>query len=116
MKNFCIHIYSKILINNCHFRSIVPKLKIYVRRDNKPVFNAILLSNLNTIELVQKLSTVVGIPTDQVRDTYMIGPQGIHILLNNDLLKCLKDESMFQVEVLPENGVYFFLLKPVVKQ
>lgn len=91
---------------------ISPKLTLYVCRENSSVFNAIFLSTFNYVELVQKLASLHGVPHDQVRDIYMQGPQSIHIQMNNDVLRHLKEESMFTFEILQENGGYVFVLKP----
>lgn len=67
------------------------------------------------MELLQKLASLHSVPHDQVRDIYMQGPQSIHIQLNNDVLRHLKEESMFVFEILQENGGYIFVLKPNAK-
>jgi transcription factor CP2-like protein len=67
------------------------------------------------MELLQKLSALMGISQDQVHDIYMEGPHSIHVQLNNDLIRHIKEETMFSVEVLQENGSYIFLLKRTVK-
>lgn len=91
---------------------ITPKLTLYVCRENTSVFNAIFLSTFNYVELLQKLASLHGVPQDQVRDIYMQGPQSIHIQMNNDVLRHLKEESMFTFDILQENGGYVFVLKP----
>ncbi|KRT86772.1 hypothetical protein AMK59_709 [Oryctes borbonicus] len=103
------------LYNAVHLKAIAPKLTIYVCRDNKNVFHAIFLSTHSNMELLQKLSTVIGIPKEQVRDIYMQGPHSIHIHLNNDVISHIKEETMFNLEILQDNGNYVFLLKPTNK-
>jgi transcription factor CP2-like protein len=103
------------LYNAVHLKTIAPKLKIYVCRQNTPIFNAIFLSAHSNMELLQKLSALMGISQDQVHDIYMEGPHSIHVQLNNDLIRHIKEETMFSVEVLQENGSYIFLLKRTVK-
>lgn len=93
-------------------RMITPKLTLYVCRENSTVFNAIFLSAFNCVELLQKLASLHSVPQDQVRDIYMQGPQSIHIQMNNDVLRHLKEESMFTFEIVQENGGYIFVLKP----
>lgn len=93
-------------------RMITPKLTLYVCRENSSIFNAIFLTSFNYMELLQKLSTLHNIPYDQVKDMYMQGPQSIHVQLNNDVLRHLKEESMFIFDILQQNGAYVFVLKP----
>lgn len=67
------------------------------------------------MELLHKLSGVVGIPKEQVRDVYIQGPHSINIHLNNDVISHIKEETMFNLEILQDNGHYIFLLKPTSK-
>lgn len=67
------------------------------------------------MELLQKLSAAIGIPKEQVRDIYMQGPHSIHIHLNNDVISHIKEETMFNLEILQDNGSYVLLLKPTSK-
>ncbi|KAG5894831.1 hypothetical protein JTB14_033674 [Gonioctena quinquepunctata] len=104
------------LHNAIHLKTIAPKLKLYVCRENSSVYNAIFLSSHSNAELIQKLSLMLGLPHDQVHDIYMEGPRLIHIQLNDDVLKHIKEETMFTLEVLPqENNGYILLLKKSIK-
>ena len=97
------------------YRTIAPKLKIYVCRQNTSIFNAVFLSTHSNIELLEKLSALMGISQDQVHDIYIEGPHAIHVRLNNDVIRHIKEETMFSVEILQENGSFIFLLKRTVK-
>ncbi|KAI4468705.1 transcription factor cp2 [Holotrichia oblita] len=103
------------LYNAIHLKAIAPKLTIYVCRDSKNVYHAIFLSAHSNMELLQKLSAAIGIPKEQVRDIYMQGPHSIHIHLNNDVISHIKEETMFNLEILQDNGSYVLLLKPTSK-
>lgn len=103
------------LYNALHSKAITPKLTIYIGRENTPVFNAIFLSSYNSIELIQKLAALTGVSRDKVRDIYMNGPQSIHVQLSNDVIRHIKEETMFSLEILQDNGSYIFVLKPFVK-
>ncbi|CAH1113968.1 unnamed protein product [Psylliodes chrysocephalus] len=104
------------LYNAAHLKTIAPKLKMYVCQENTSVFNAVFLSSYNNKELLQKLSTLVGISQNQVRDIYLEGPHSIHIQLNNDLLKHFKEETMFTLQIISEeNNSCILLLKRTVK-
>lgn len=67
------------------------------------------------MELLEKLSDLMGVSQDQVRDIYMEGPHSIHVQLNNDVIRHIKEETMFSVEILQENGNFVFLLKRTMK-
>ncbi|XP_074037338.1 transcription factor CP2 like gemini isoform X1 [Leptinotarsa decemlineata] len=100
------------LHNSIHLKSIAPKLKIYVCRDNSSLYNAIFLSAHSKTELAQKLSAMLGLPRDQIRDVYVEGPHSIHVQLNDDVLKHIKEETMFALEVMQQdNNGYVLLLK-----
>lgn len=57
----------------------------------------------------------MGVPQDQVHDIYIEGPHSIHVQLNNDVISHIKEETMFSVEILQENGSLIFLLKRTMK-
>ncbi|KAF5297556.1 hypothetical protein FQR65_LT09987 [Abscondita terminalis] len=103
------------LYNALHSKAITPKLTIYVGRENTSVFNAVFLSSYNSLELIQKLSVLTGVPQEKVRDVYMNGPQSIHVQLSNDVIKHIKEETMFSLEIMQDSGSYIFVLKPIVK-
>lgn len=96
-------------------RTITPKLTIYVCRENACVYNAIYLTSHTTTELYQKISTLVGVSLSQVRDIYMEGPQAIHVQLNNDVIRHIKNETMFSLEIIQDNGSFVFVLKNACK-
>uniref|UniRef100_A0A1Y1LA25 Uncharacterized protein n=1 Tax=Photinus pyralis TaxID=7054 RepID=A0A1Y1LA25_PHOPY len=103
------------LYNVLHAKTITPKLTIYIGRENTPVFNAIFLSSYTSVELMQKLAALTGVPGDKVSDIYMNGPQAIHVQLSNDVIRHIKEETMFSLEILQDNGNYIFVLKPYIK-
>lgn len=93
----------------------MPKLKIYVCRENSSVYNAIFLTSHRNSELLQKLCSLVGITENQVIDVYIEGPHAIHVQLSDDVLKHINQETMFGLEVLQENNNFILLLKRAVK-
>ncbi|XP_057653357.1 transcription factor CP2-like protein 1 [Diorhabda carinulata] len=105
------------LHNAIHLKTILPKLKLYICKENSPVFNAIYLSSHSSKELIEKLVVLLGVPRKQVCDVYMEGPQSIHVQLNDDVLKHIKEEAMFSIKIMQqENNVgYVLLLKRTFK-
>ncbi|CAG9829473.1 unnamed protein product [Diabrotica balteata] len=99
------------LHNAIHLKTIAPKLKIYVCRENSSIFNAIFLTSHSNEELILKLSAFIGMSQNQIRDVYLEGPQSIHIQLNNDVLEHIKEETMFSVQVISQESGYVLLLK-----
>lgn len=93
----------------------MPKLKIYICRDNSSVYNAIFLTSHRNSELLQKLCLLIGISQDQVRDVYVEGPHSIHVQLSDDVLKHINQETMFSLDVMQENNIYILLLKRSMK-
>lgn len=88
---------------------------MYVCRESSSVFHAIYLSAYSSTELLQKLSTLIGVSAEQVRNIYCHGPHGIHVLMNNDVIRHVKEESMFSVDIISDNNGYVIVLKPIVK-
>lgn len=100
------------LFNALHSKSIAPKLTMYVCREGSAVFHAIYLSSHSSGELCTRLSTLLGVSTDQVRAVWCLGPQGIHVAVTDDVLRHVKDDAMFSLDLLPD---YVIVLKPIVK-
>ncbi|XP_048523793.1 transcription factor CP2-like protein 1 [Dendroctonus ponderosae] len=99
------------LYNALHLKTIAPKLKLYICRENMAVFNAIFLSSHNHMELVQKLCTMVSINIDQVKSVYIEGPHSIHIQLSDDVLRHVEEEAMFSLTIIQDNGSHILMLK-----
>lgn len=108
-------VYNNNIIILIFFRTIPPKLKIYICPENSSVYTAIFLSSHSYVELLQKLSTMIGVPQEQVYDVHLEGPHSIHIQLSDDVLKHIKEETMFSLEVIKEKNGYRLLLKRSVK-
>lgn len=86
-----------------------------MRRENTSVFHAVYLMSHSCLELVHKLSALIGLPRDQLRQMYYQGPHGIHVLMNDDVIRNFKEESMFSVEMINDNNSYAVILKPIIK-
>lgn len=80
-------------------------------RDKTKVFNAIYLSAYSTTELLQKLADLSRLSYERVRDIYVQGPELIHVQMNDDVLRNIKEETMFSFEIMQENQEYIFVLK-----
>lgn len=93
------------------YRCIIPKLTIYVCQEKSKIYTALYLSSFNGVELIQKLSALISVPLNQIRDVYMEGPNGIHLQLTNDLIRHIKEETMFSIEVAQDGNSFVLVLK-----
>lgn len=89
-------------------RALVPRMTLYLTQDQSQVFHAVFLENLSCVEIASKLATLVQLPVQSVLDVYIEGPCGIHVLVTDEVVQNIKDESMFTVELLP--GILYFQL------
>ena len=89
-------------------RALVPRMTLYLTQDQSQVFHAVFLENLSCVEIASKLATIVQLPVQSVLDVYIEGPCGIHVLVTDEVVQNIKDESMFTVELLP--GILYFQL------
>ena len=53
------------------------------------------------MEIGSKLAALVQLPSQHVLDVYIEGPCGIHVLVTDEVVQNMKDESMYTVELLP---------------
>ncbi|XP_046985368.1 transcription factor CP2 isoform X1 [Schistocerca americana] len=106
------------LFNALHSKSIAPCLTVYLCVGQNTVYHALYLDNFSCGEMAQKLATMLGVSGDQIHDLYMQGPNGIHIQVTDEVIRNLKDEALFNIEILhDQNGArYRLLLKPSQSQ
>ena len=82
-------------------RALAPRLTLYLTQDQSQVFHAIFLENLSCIEIGNKLAALVQLSSQHILDVYIEGPCGIHVLVTDEVVQNMKDESMYTVELLP---------------
>ncbi|GLH16551.1 Transcription factor CP2 [Gryllus bimaculatus] len=95
--------------------SIAPSLTLYLCvEEQSPVYRALYLHSLSYAEFVGKLANLVGVPVSQLSDVLLQGPAGIHVLLTDDVIRNVRNETRFMLEVLPDTNhdQYRLLLKP----
>ncbi|PNF22880.1 Transcription factor CP2 [Cryptotermes secundus] len=102
------------LFNALHSKAIVPRLTLYLCVEQSSVYHALYLDSLSCAEMASKLAQLMGITADQIHDIYMQGPGGIHVLITDDVVRNIKDEAMFTIEILQDQSGerYRLLLKP----
>lgn len=82
-------------------RALAPRLTLYLTQDQTHIFHAVFLENLSCVEIANKLAAMVQLTSQHVLDVYIEGPCGIHVLVTDEVVQNMKDESMFTVELLP---------------
>ncbi|XP_056154099.1 upstream-binding protein 1 isoform X2 [Lampris incognitus] len=122
------------LFNALKSRSVRPRLTVYVcqespsesplleRRGNNEngdhsnpsslyVYHALYLEELTAAELISKMACVCSVPLGKINQVYRQGPTGIHILLSDQMVYNLSDESCFLISTLKdESGEGFHLI------
>jgi len=81
-------------------RAIAPRLTLYLCVEQSSVYHALYLDSLSCAEMASKLAQLMGITADQIHDIYVQGPGGIHVLITDDVVRNIKDETMFTIEIL----------------
>ena len=63
--------------------------------------------------LITKLLRDFNLPRDKLHSVLMLGPHGVHILITNEIVANMKEESMFVLEIINSEGqgeISFFLI------
>jgi len=105
------------LYNALHSRTIRPRLTLYVCSPADEVFRAIYLENLTLRELASKLKSLMLETTDcnSIRRIFTCGPSGIRVLISDEVVQNMAEESMFTVEFDKESScesTFKAILKP----
>uniref|UniRef100_A0A8C4EWJ6 Upstream-binding protein 1 n=1 Tax=Dicentrarchus labrax TaxID=13489 RepID=A0A8C4EWJ6_DICLA len=95
------------LFNALKSRSVRPRLTVYVCQDLHGkqalcfnVYHALYLEELTAAELIRKMACVCNLPLGTINQVYRQGPTGIHILLSDQMVYNLPDESCFLISTL----------------
>ncbi len=88
------------LYNALHARTIRPRLTIYICSQSDEVFRAVYLENLTVNELIKKLSCILIANNKLTLNRICIcGPSGIRVLVTDDVVRNLSEESMYMIEL-----------------
>ncbi|XP_046542864.1 transcription factor CP2-like isoform X1 [Haliotis rubra] len=107
------------LDNALQSRAVRPRLTLYVCQEVESgeliVYHAVYLEAMTVMELSQKLSLLFGIQRSQIGDIYIQGPSGIHVLVTDEVIHNVGDQTRFAVEGMKDDGSdkYKILLKTV---
>ncbi|XP_017788954.1 PREDICTED: transcription factor CP2-like protein 1 [Habropoda laboriosa] len=103
------------LFNALHSKAPTPKLTLYFSlEDNGSLWRVAYLESLTSSALMNKLLNTLSLPHDRLHSVLFLGPQGIHVLVTDELVANMKDESMYFVQTVKDNASerYKLLLKP----
>ncbi|XP_014910506.1 upstream-binding protein 1 [Poecilia latipinna] len=113
------------LFNALKSRSVRPRLTVYVCQESPQgspllerhctiengehrssaslhVYHALYLEELTAAELIRKIASVCDIPLGRIHQVYRQGPTGIHILLSDQMVYNLSDESCFLISTVKD--------------
>ncbi|KAM3596367.1 uncharacterized protein V6R79_013260 [Siganus canaliculatus] len=113
------------LFNALKSRSVRPRLTVYVCQESPQespllerhgtnengdnsissslhVYHALYLEELTAAELIRKMASVCNLPLGTINQVYRQGPTGIHILLSDQMVYNLPDESSFLISTVKD--------------
>ncbi|KAM9823740.1 upstream-binding protein 1 [Neosynchiropus ocellatus] len=113
------------LFNALKSRSVRPRLTVYVCQESARdspllerhgssengdhsvssslnVYHALYLDELTAAELIRKMACVCRLPLGKINQVYRQGPTGIHILLSDQMVYNLTDESCFLISTVED--------------
>ncbi|XP_019632192.1 PREDICTED: transcription factor CP2-like isoform X4 [Branchiostoma belcheri] len=88
------------LFNALQARAIRPRLTMYVCLESQHVYHAIFLENLCVEELKLKIAQLFNASPSQLADLYRQGPTGIHVIITDQMVQNLSDESCFALSMV----------------
>uniref|UniRef100_A0A672HT65 Upstream-binding protein 1 n=1 Tax=Salarias fasciatus TaxID=181472 RepID=A0A672HT65_SALFA len=112
------------LFNALKSRSVRPRLTVYVCQESpqespllerqgcdagvpvSAVYHALYLEELTAAELIRKMACVCSLPLGKINQVYRQGPTGIHILLSDQMVYNLPDESCFLISTVKGQLIY----------
>ncbi|EFN73964.1 Transcription factor CP2 [Camponotus floridanus] len=102
------------LFNTLHSKAPAPKLTLYFSLEgNGSLWRVTYLDNLTSVALTNKLLNTLNLSHDRLHSILFLGPQGIHVMVTDELVANMKDESMYLVEMIkdPASERYKLLIK-----
>jgi transcription factor CP2-like protein len=64
------------------------------------VYHALYLEHLTSQELLEKLAKLYNVASSEIGELYCEGPEGIYILLNDEVIQNMSEQSRFCVEAM----------------
>lgn len=89
------------LFNTLHSKAPIPKLTLYFALEgNDSLWRVAYLDNLSSTAFTNKLLNTLNLPHDRLHSILFLGPQGIHVMITDELVTNMKDESMYLIEII----------------
>ncbi|XP_011157039.1 transcription factor CP2-like protein 1 isoform X2 [Solenopsis invicta] len=93
------------LFNTLHSKAPTPKLTLYFSLEgNSSLWRVAYLDSLTSTALTNKLLNTLNLPHDRLHSILFLGPQGIHVMVTDELVANMKDESMYFVETIKDSA------------
>ncbi|XP_063888416.1 transcription factor CP2-like isoform X4 [Scylla paramamosain] len=98
-----------------HAKKVAPRLTVYVCMEHEQLYHAVYLETLSCQEFTHKLCALLQISFDRIHDVYLQGPSGIHILVTDEVVQNMAEESTLSIEVLQDSARERFrlLIRPL---
>lgn len=106
-----------IRLNNAlQARCVRPRLTIFVCQEGDHAYHAVFLDNPTSREITQKLADLFTLEVHQISEMFWQGPSGIHIVVNDEVVRNFQDQSRFLISAIKvfadnNNDIYKILLK-----
>lgn len=86
---------------------------LYFTMEDKPpsaaTWRGVVLRSPSISTLIKKLTDTFNLPyTESLYSVYYSGPEGINVLLNDDMLANFADQSMFTIKIVKGLFLHFF--------
>ncbi|KAG0695893.1 Transcription factor CP2 [Chionoecetes opilio] len=100
-----------------HAKKVAPRLTVYVCMEHEQLYHAVYLENLSCQEFTHKLCALLQISFERIHDVYLQGPSGIHILVTDEVVQNIGEESTLSIEVLQDSAGSRFrlLIRPITR-
>ncbi|KAF6018189.1 gem [Bugula neritina] len=90
-----------IRLNNAlQVKSVRPRLTIYVNIQSESVFHVLYLGTATCQELIDKLANLFNASPTVIVDVHLLGVNKIHILVTDEVVQNMPDNTQYSVEVL----------------
>ncbi|XP_021361902.1 transcription factor CP2-like [Mizuhopecten yessoensis] len=110
-------IVDGIRLNNAlQDKAVRPRLTIFVCQESDSVYHALYMESLCSHELTCKLAALYSVGPEQIAELYCQGPSDIYILVTDEVVGNLDDQSRFCVEAIKSDSSnqYKVLLKTII--
>ncbi|XP_072173911.1 transcription factor CP2-like [Diadema setosum] len=103
-----------IRLNNAlQERHIRPRLTMYVCQEQEQVYHAVYLERPMVTELKAKLAALFQVDTEHISRVLKQGTGGIRVLVSDEMVQNISDESIFSLEALKDadSATYTIVMK-----